>query len=281
MSLDLIRTDGGTQMRASIDQETYFDYRDKWLEGVEFDPVIVFYDGTEYWLADGFHRFYGAREAKRSSIPSDVRKGTQRDAILFATGANATHGKRRTNADKRLSVETLLNDSEWCKWSDNKIAEQAFVSQQFVSNVRREVTTVVNSKEPETRTGRDGKKYPLKNPRLKHTREPGDESEPSGADPVKSRPAKATADLAEAYVDDLGHEVPESLFPVWRERDAYMRLCDDLKTIAGQIRDLGKTPAGRGCNAIAREVDEAGKALALCMPSVISGKSWKSVGDAK
>lgn len=95
------------------------------------------------------------------------------------------------------------------------------------------------------------------------------------------KPVKATADLAESYVDDAGSEVPESLFPVWRERDTYMRICDDLKTMAGQIRELGKTPAGRGCNAIAREVDEAGKALALLMPSVVSGKSWKAIGDAK
>lgn len=114
-----------------------------------------------------------------------------------------------------------------------------------------------------------------------HQREPGDESEPTGADPVKPKVIKATADLVESYVDDMGNEVPESLFPVWKQRDTYMRICDDLKTIGGEIRELGKSPAGRGCNAIAREVDEAGKALALLMPSVVSGKSWKAIGDAK
>jgi hypothetical protein len=114
-----------------------------------------------------------------------------------------------------------------------------------------------------------------------HDREPGDESEPAGADPVKPKVIKATADLVESYVDDNGNEVPESLFPVWKQRDTYMRICDDLKTIGGEIRELGKSPAGRGCNAIAREVDEAGKALALLMPSVVSGKSWKAIGDAK
>lgn len=271
LAIDLIRTDGGTQMRAEINQETYFDYRDKWLAGIEFDPIDVFHDGAEYWLADGFHRFYGAREAKRASIPAKVHKGTQRDAILFATGANAAHGLRRTNADKRKAVESLLNDEEWVSWSDHKIAEHAAVSQNFVSDVRRQLKSDFSSPASQSngqaRTGRDGKK---RHPPRK-----------ANAGPVAPKPVKATAPLPESYVDDAGAVVPESLFPVWQQRDTYMRICDDLKTIAGEIRELGKTAAGKGCNAIAREVDEAGKALALCMPSVVNGRSWRSIGEAQ
>src|SRR5262245_35093918 len=110
VNLDLIRTDGGTQMRAELDQEVYLDYRDKWLDGVDFEPLDVFHDGAVYWLADGFHRFYRAREAKLATLHCRVHQGTQRDAILFAAGANASHGLRRTNADKRLAVEKLLGD---------------------------------------------------------------------------------------------------------------------------------------------------------------------------
>lgn len=283
LSMDLIRTDGGTQMRASIDQETYFDYRDKWNEGVEFDPIIVYYDGAEYWLADGFHRFYGAREAHRSSIPCEVRKGTQRDAILFAAGANATHGKPRSNEDKKVAVTALLEDDEWGKWSDRQIAERAAVSNTFVGSVRKALSTVDNAPEHETRQTKDGRQYPARRKgRATHQRESGDESESTGAAPVQpQRPAKATVDMPESYQDDAGNEVPESMFPVWRERDTYFRICDDLKTLAGEIRELSKTAAGKGCSAIAREVDEAGKALALLMPSVVDGKKWKSLGESK
>jgi hypothetical protein len=169
LQLGVIRTDGGTQMRASISEEVYFDYRDKWLAGVEFDPIDVYHDGAEYWLADGFHRFYGAREAKLKTIRARVHRGTRRDAILFATGANAAHGQRRTNADKRLAVETLLDDEEWCKWSDVKIAEQASVSQEFVRQRRHELTTVVGSPaanaKGQPRTGRDGKRRKPPKPR--------------------------------------------------------------------------------------------------------------------
>ena len=51
-------------------------------------------------------------------------------------GRAQRHGKRRTNADKRKAVMTMLNDEEWCKWSDREIAEKCCVSNRFVSNVR-------------------------------------------------------------------------------------------------------------------------------------------------
>lgn len=44
---------------------------------------------------------------------------------------------RRTNADKRRAVQTLLSDSEWVKWSDGKIAQSCGVSQAFASSLRR------------------------------------------------------------------------------------------------------------------------------------------------
>lgn len=162
LSIDLLNTEGGTQMRAELTQDVYLDYRDKWIAGVSFDPVDVFFDGSTYWLADGFHRFYGAREAKKASIPCRIHNGTQRDAILFACGANASHGLRRTNADKRRAVEALLNDEEWCKWSDRMIAEKAAVGVDLAGSVRKQLSE--NDSSPaakaadQPRVGRDGKK---------------------------------------------------------------------------------------------------------------------------
>lgn len=184
LSIDVIRTDGGTQMRAELTSEVYMDYRDKWLAGVEFDPVDVFHDGAAYWLADGFHRFYGAREAKRGSIPCRLHQGTQRDAILFACGANASHGLRRTNADKRRAIEAMLNDDVWVTWADNKIAEQAAVDQSFVSKVRRELRTNLSSPAAKSadapRVGRDGKKRrpPPQKPKAAKPKPPEDKSGP-------------------------------------------------------------------------------------------------------
>jgi hypothetical protein len=76
---------------------------------------------------------------RRGRIPSWRRKPsrrTGREAILFSVGANATHGIRRTNADKRNAVLKLLGDPEWGQWSDSQIAKICGVSHAFVGEMR-------------------------------------------------------------------------------------------------------------------------------------------------
>jgi len=75
---------------------------------------------------------------------------------MHAVGANATHGKRRSNDDKHKAVETLLKDEEWAKWSDRQIAKKCRVCQPFVSGIRQELTNS-GYKFPATRTCSDGR----------------------------------------------------------------------------------------------------------------------------
>lgn len=49
------------------------------------------------------------------------------------------HGKRRTNADKRKAVMTMLNDEEWSKWSNAEIARKCAVSLDLANRCRKEV----------------------------------------------------------------------------------------------------------------------------------------------
>lgn len=135
-----VRRDGGTQPRAALDEETISDYAEAMRAGERFPSVVAFYDGTDYWLADGFHRVNAAMRAGLVEIEVSVIAGTQRDAILYSVGANASHGLRRSNADKRRAVERLLRDDVWKKWSDREIARQCAVTQPFVSKVRAELS---------------------------------------------------------------------------------------------------------------------------------------------
>ncbi len=137
LSLSQIRCDGGTQSRAAIHQTTVDEYAEDYKNGANFPPITVFYDGEFYWLADGFHRLEAARSAEFTNIKAIIKQGTRRDAILYSVGANAKHGLRRTNADKRRAVMTLLEDSEWSHWSDRKIARQCGVSHDFVNKRTR------------------------------------------------------------------------------------------------------------------------------------------------
>lgn len=135
-----IRADGGTQPRAAIYQNVIDDYADALGDGAVFPPVVVFYDGTDYWLADGFHRHAAHKKTGLAEIGADIRQGTRRDAVLYSVGANSSHGLRRTNEDKRRAVLTLLRDEEWVKWSDREIARRAGVDNSFVSRLRKDVT---------------------------------------------------------------------------------------------------------------------------------------------
>ncbi|MCC5828942.1 MAG: hypothetical protein JJU36_05795 [Phycisphaeraceae bacterium] len=142
LNLDQIRIDGGTQPRVAIDQGIVDEYAEQYSTGVDLNPVVVFHDGATYWLADGFHRYWANRKIKSDYIFAYVHHGTQRDAILYSVGANATHGLRRTNGDKRKAVLTLLEDDEWSKWSDSDIARQCCVNQ---STVTRHRTSLMQS----------------------------------------------------------------------------------------------------------------------------------------
>ncbi len=160
LEFDQVITSGGTQSRAELDEDTIKEYAAAIAAGDKFPPVVVFYDGEHYYLADGFHRLAAAKRAGRTFIAGVVRQGTRRDAVLHSVGANHAHGLRRTNADKRRAVETLLTDEEWMKWSDSEIARRCGVSHTFVQNVRKELSCN-DCKMTERTASRNGTTYSM------------------------------------------------------------------------------------------------------------------------
>lgn len=159
LNLAAIRIDGGTQPRERIDMEVVADYAEGVKVGIEFPPVVVFFDGAEHWLACGFHRWHAHKAAERASILADVRSGSLDDAKLFASGTNGGHGLRRSNADKRLAV--LMAVGVKADWSDTKIAVHCAVSVPFVSAIRR---PEVAAKQQENRATNAEKKVAERNP---------------------------------------------------------------------------------------------------------------------
>lgn len=165
------------QPRVSLHYPTVEEYAEALRGDAEFPPLIVFFDGTDHWLADGFHRLEAYKQCGYVEVPVDFRKGSKRDAILFSVGANARHGLPRTNEDKRRAVMVLLNDPEWGKKSDRWIAEQAAVSNKLVSVMRGETATVNRSQLGERR-GKDGKTRKLPEKKAK-SEPPSDRAQPS------------------------------------------------------------------------------------------------------
>lgn len=153
--LDAIAFDAGTQVRAAISEEVVADYADKMTENVAFPAIVLFHDGSQYFLADGFHRYMAAKRNAFVDIEATVQPGTKADALWFALGANRANGSRMTDADKRhavvVAVQTFANSK-----SQKEIAKQIGCSQGWISLV----ISRNNLERPERITGADGRSYP-------------------------------------------------------------------------------------------------------------------------
>ena len=141
LDIDLLRLDKLVQMRAlgdeaHVDSSVVEEYREAMEAGAKFPPIVAYYDGADYWVADGFHRLEAARGLKKAKVDVEVREGTIRDAQLFAMQANLKHGARATRADKEKAVLVLLKDEVWGTWSQTEIAARAGVSISTVANIR-------------------------------------------------------------------------------------------------------------------------------------------------
>lgn len=158
LSLDLIDVYGGTQARVKTNDEAIESYAEEMANGAVFPPISVYYDGSTYWLADGFHRYLAAKRSERPSILAEVQPGGRSDALKHALGANVTNGVYRNSADKRNAVEIALE--EWPDRANPVIAEICKVSPELVRTRRSELTKSGKIARREKVTGRDGKEYP-------------------------------------------------------------------------------------------------------------------------
>lgn len=128
LPISQLRTDGGTQPRAALDFDAIDDYADAMEDGDKFPPVVVYYDGENYWLADGFHRVKAAWQAGRETIAAEVRSGTLEDARWHSFSANKVNGLRRTNDDKQRAIKGALRHPRGAELSDREIARHVGVN---------------------------------------------------------------------------------------------------------------------------------------------------------
>ena len=256
MNLNVLRIDGGTQSRQEINQDAVGEYAEQISAGAEFPPVTVFFDGVDYYLADGFHRYFAHKQAGKVSINVEVVNGTLRDAVLHSCGVNSLHGLRRTNADKRKAVMTMLDDLEWQDWGNSEIARQCNVSSPFVASLRvTEVPVVkmtrngktITYKKPEKEVAEDQEKvninvYDQKQDALDHLNEENEQ--------LKTRLAlkamdgtEEEKDMARAKIADLNEEIKLlkiELSSVKVSRDAFQRENNELKK---QIKAMQRASA--------------------------------------
>ena len=136
LNLLTIKIDGGTQARVALNQDVVKEYAESMREGDVFPPITVFFDGSDYWLADGFHRYFATKANAFTSIEADIKNGTLDDATLFAFSANSKRGLSMTFEDNRNIIYAMLRHPEWSKWTNTAIAKHIGVSSMTVGRVK-------------------------------------------------------------------------------------------------------------------------------------------------
>ena len=92
LSIDKIQCARDIQPRVATDKAVVKEYAARLDAGDDLPPVVVFFDGTTYWLAEGFHRLAAYKLAGRKTIDCIVIKGTKEDAQWHALQSNRDHG---------------------------------------------------------------------------------------------------------------------------------------------------------------------------------------------
>jgi hypothetical protein len=211
-----------------VNHEVVEDYVAHLQTGGKFPPVDLFTeDHKTYWIGDGWHRVRAVIQASGQdagnlpdevTISADVEKGSLRDCLLRAVGANADHGFQRSSADKRRAVQLLLADKEWAEKSDHWIAEKVKVSPQTVNNIRKELAPTIQNGQSDKRIGKDGRTIRTRNIGQKKPATPAVKSKDhSKPEPARSSQVQEKAldrasvrELEEQEVDDRREEQGEA-----------------------------------------------------------------------
>ena len=156
--IDQINIYAGTQARQGIVNETVDKYAERMIEGDVFPDVILFHDGSGYYIGDGHHRVLASMRNDFIDIDAEVRPGTQQDALWYALGANRLNGQGMTRGDIRHAVAIALKT--WPEKTQQAIADQVGCSQGLVCKVKEALITENNCSIPETRIDAVGRVMP-------------------------------------------------------------------------------------------------------------------------
>lgn len=202
LELAKIRRDGGTQPREYTDLDTVNEYAEAMGRGEQFPALRVVYDGSEYWLVDGFHRIEAAEAAGLVEFEAEVLQGTQTDAQWMSFGVNASHGMRRTSWDVRRAITAALQHPMSSGLSDRAIAEHVKCDHKTVGACRKKLEESGDVPQSNTRVGSDGVTRTL--PGKQAASAPAIAA-PEGGWPTREDDGSFSTELAEPIFENKGH----------------------------------------------------------------------------
>ena len=152
------------QVRIETCQQTiheYYEVMETEEDMKKFPPLVVYFDGCYYWLADGHHRYWAIFRRGFEKVLVKVIDGTHDDAILAAVRLNSQNGLRLKDDDWEKIIPLITNKKQWKDWSNRKLGEELGCSYKTIERYRSDISggTAVP---PEKRKGKDGKSYPAR-----------------------------------------------------------------------------------------------------------------------
>lgn len=112
-------------------------YAELMAQGVTLPPVRVWFDGTNYWLTDGFHRVAAAERIGCRHISAEVRCGSLGEARWDSFQANSAHGARRSPAETRKVIQAALQHPNAARLSNIEIARHLNIAEATLRRWRK------------------------------------------------------------------------------------------------------------------------------------------------
>lgn len=216
----------GTQMRP-VDDDTMRRYAALMKDGYKgFPPVSIVYDGKNFYLWDGFHRYFAHLKLGKKYIEANIKSGTRRDAQYFSFGANKTNAFPRQPGTAKGIVEKILGDVEWAKMSIRAIANHVGCTERYVKKIQSDLKNQANS----------GEKRGVNCSPLKPSSKPNNQLNRAKTRNVKRGGTECEVKVPEKIVlDATGKKVPKHLVKYFERANEYRamikQLNDQLKTV--------------------------------------------------
>lgn len=241
------------QVRHHLDPDTVANYAELKQDGVEFPPIVLFFDGTFCWIGDGFHRLAAEIRLGYKDTMAIVNEGGFRDAILYGAKANGSHGLPLNRKDKRALVEKVLDNPDFEGMSTREIAAAIGVSHTYIAERQKERI--------ERQEGIEGK-------------------------PKKERLVLNERPMA--LTDSKGNDIPEKLQPVFWKRESikshFKAIFEAFNALSEIAQDAAKTetmPALKLSSEIAEGIkllrELARKVESDCVPYSVFGAESESL----
>ena len=106
-----------------------------------FPPLRVWFDGSQYWLSDGFHRLAAAKRAGFKYVTASVENGSLEDAIWDSYGANSRHGLPRRRLDVIATIQRALLHPHATALSNVQIAKRIGIPETTLRRWRKRLSS--------------------------------------------------------------------------------------------------------------------------------------------